>query len=267
MDYRKVKAIEQANKQRWLNVTPHIKDLSGIYILTRIDETGIKYAYVGQAKKVLTRLANHLSGYEQHIDRSLKAYGLYNKITNPYGWNIDQLIYIPIEDLDALEKLKINEYAKNGYQMRNVTGGGQGKGKVDINERKQPKTYREGVKRGEFNAMKKIKEMFDANQTTLEIKIDNYTVLLYAKNYLGYQNLCVIDTLKNEVLKEKAMSSETLDELLTEVTQPYQYIGEEMLSYNKDMTKMEIRNYKFDDFAFLKTNVICKRVVKKTQNF
>ena len=43
---------------------------SGIYVFTR-QENGFKYAYVGQAKHILTRLAQHLNGY-QHIDLSIK---------------------------------------------------------------------------------------------------------------------------------------------------------------------------------------------------
>ena len=63
-------AIEAKNKKRILEINPHVDDGSGIYFLTRMDEDGIRYAYIGQAKHLLTRLAQHLSGY-QHIDLSL----------------------------------------------------------------------------------------------------------------------------------------------------------------------------------------------------
>lgn len=48
-DFRKLKAIERENKKCLLKVNPDLDDSSGIYFLTRIDENGIKYAYVGQA--------------------------------------------------------------------------------------------------------------------------------------------------------------------------------------------------------------------------
>ena len=55
-------AIEKKNKERLLKLNPRLNERSGIYFLTRIDENGFKYAYVGQAKNLLQRLASHLSG-------------------------------------------------------------------------------------------------------------------------------------------------------------------------------------------------------------
>ena len=74
-NFRQIKAIEQKNKQRLLEVNSKLDDESGIYFLAREDEQGFRYAYVGQAVHILTGLAQHLSGYEQHIDRSLKKHG------------------------------------------------------------------------------------------------------------------------------------------------------------------------------------------------
>ena len=68
-------AILQKNKKEWLKYYD-LKDESGIYILTRYDDNGFKFAYVGQAKKVLTRLAGHPMGYKQHIDFSLRKHGI-----------------------------------------------------------------------------------------------------------------------------------------------------------------------------------------------
>ena len=79
---RKVKAIEAQNKKKILSVNPNVNDNSGIYFITRKDEDGIKYAYVGQSNNILTRLAQHLAGY-QHINDCMEdehyryaAYGL-----------------------------------------------------------------------------------------------------------------------------------------------------------------------------------------------
>lgn len=130
-DIRKQKAIEQKNRKRLLEVNESLDDGSGIYFLTRTDENGIKYAYIGQAKHILARLAQHLVGY-QHIDLSLKSHGLYS-VDNIYGWKIG-FLHFPLEKLDEKEQYYIKQYAVNGYQLRNKTGGGQGKGKEKIDE-------------------------------------------------------------------------------------------------------------------------------------
>lgn len=119
---RKAKVIEKKNKERWLKVCPLLADESGIYVLTRKDENGIKYAYIGQAKRILTRLAQHLSGF-QHIDLSLKKHGLLSN-ENIYGWGVtfrscDESM------LDVQEKNFIRAYAEAGFQLRNKTAGGQ----------------------------------------------------------------------------------------------------------------------------------------------
>ena len=47
MDYKKfiqAKAIEAKNKQKWLALNPRLDESSGIYILTRQDENGFRYA-------------------------------------------------------------------------------------------------------------------------------------------------------------------------------------------------------------------------------
>lgn len=156
MNYKQIKAIEQKNKKRILEVcdTP---ETSGVYILTRYAD-GFKYAYIGQAKHLLTRLAQHLSGY-QHIDLSIKKHGLYNK-ENPCGWNI-QWFSFPVELLDEYEQKFIKEYANNGYQLRNKTSGSQGKGKFGINDNKSPKGYFDGKKQGFEDARKFVANLFD----------------------------------------------------------------------------------------------------------
>lgn len=159
MDFRQIKAIEQSNKKRLLKAFPDLIDTSGVYILTR-EENGFKYAYVGQAKHILTRLAQHLVGY-QHIDLSLKKHGLYGK-ENPTGWDIKFVSY-DIRELDEAEKRLIHLYANAGYQMRNKTAGGQGDGKFEIAETKPRKTYQEGIKQGYEKARKEVAKLFDKN--------------------------------------------------------------------------------------------------------
>lgn len=144
-NYRKAMAIEAKNKKRILEINSRVDDGSGIYFLTRIDEDGIRYAYIGQAKHLLTRLAQHLSGY-QHIDLSLRKHGLYTT-DNIYGWKIGFLHY-PVDKLDKWEQYWIKCYADNGYQLRNKTAGGQGEGKKQIDDYRPSKGYRDGIKQG-----------------------------------------------------------------------------------------------------------------------
>lgn len=162
MDYRKIKAIERANKDKWIKHFGNITDESGIYILTR-EENGFKFGYVGQAKHILTRLAEHLVGW-QHIDKSLKTHGLFSW-ENPNGWVLELAIRYPLNELDAKEQEYIKYYANLGYQMRNKTAGGQGVGKFEIGETKPKKTYRDGLEQGYKNAQKEIRKLFESNLT------------------------------------------------------------------------------------------------------
>lgn len=152
-----VKAIEAKNKKRFLAVNSDLNDGSGIYFLTR-EENGFKYAYVGQAKHILSRLAQHLVGY-QHIDLSLKKHGLYSE-DNPTGWKVGATNY-SIAELDEKEQHFILKYAQHGYQLRNKTSGSQGQGKEKIDEFKPSKGYRDGLKQGYKNASKEISHLFD----------------------------------------------------------------------------------------------------------
>ena len=142
----KAKAIEAKNKKRLLEVNPKLDDKSGIYFLTRVDEDGINYFYVGQAKHIAQRMCGHLVGY-QHIDLSIKKRGFFSS-ENPYGWKLN-FIHYPISELDKWEQYWILEYTKKGYQCRyNKTSGGQGDGKEKINEFKPIKGYRDGLTQG-----------------------------------------------------------------------------------------------------------------------
>lgn len=154
----KIKAIENQNKKRWLAVNEKLTDRSGIYIMTRMDEDGIKYAYVGQAKHILTRLAQHLSGY-QHIDLSLKKHGLYSK-KNPFGWGV-RFFEFPIHLLDQKEQEFIKIYATNGHQLRNKTSGSQGEGKRKIDEYRPAKGYRDGLAQGRKNLARELLNIID----------------------------------------------------------------------------------------------------------
>lgn len=154
MDY---KEVLKENKKKILAVNPTVPDTSGIYILYR-EEDGFKYAYVGQAKHLLARLAQHLSGY-QYIDLSIKKHGLYNE-SNPCGYRVFWFEY-PAEQLDAEEQRYIQICAEKGYQLRNKTTGSQGKGKRALDNQKPPKGYYDGLKQGYKNAQKYVANLFD----------------------------------------------------------------------------------------------------------
>ena len=149
--FRRAKAIENENKKRLLKVNPKLDERSGIYFLTRVDENGFSYAYVGQARHILTRLAQHLVGY-QHIDLSLKKHGLHSD-KNPYGWKVNFMHFDEFE-LDEWEQHYIKVYANNGYQLRNKTAGSQGVGKSQIDDYKPSKGYRDGLAQGRKNLAK-----------------------------------------------------------------------------------------------------------------
>lgn len=157
--YAQIKAIEQKNKQRLLQINPELDEESGIYFLLREDEDGFKYAYIGQAKHILTRLASHLTGY-QHIDLSLKKHKFYDKETNPYGWEV-HFLHFPLDELDSMEQHFIKTYATAGYQLRNKTSGSQGEGKKQIDEYKPHRGYRDGLIQGRKNASREIANLFD----------------------------------------------------------------------------------------------------------
>ncbi len=169
MNYQNIKqaqAIERKNKERLLKVNPKLNDKGGIYFILRTDEQGFKYAYIGQSKAsagILTRLAQHLAGYQQHIDLSLKKHGLYNE-DNPYGWRVEFLNF-PDSELDEKEQYYIKQYALNGYQLRNVSLGGQGEGRNMINETKAARGYRDGIKQGRKSLARELKHIIDTHLT------------------------------------------------------------------------------------------------------
>lgn len=186
MNYAQIKAIEKKNKERILKVCPEATEESGIYIFTR-EENGFRFGYVGQAKQILTRLAQHLSGY-QHIDLSLKTHGFYSK-DNLTGYVIE-IVPCAVEQLDEMERKYIVELANAGVQLRNKTSGGQACGKFGIAENKPPKGYRDGLQQGYKNAQKEIAPLF---KKWLKVEFDSSKKLAVRanekfRNFLGGQN-------------------------------------------------------------------------------
>lgn len=167
MNYKQIYAIEKANKEKILKVCPDCPERSGIYFLLR-EEQGFKWAYIGQAKKLLSRLAGHLKGY-QHIDLSLKKHGLYSE-DNISGWRVNYL-EMPESQLDEAEQHYIKAYANAGYQLRNHEGGGK-EGKIALETRRQSRGYYDGLEQGKKVMAREIKHIID---THLEIKLKKET--------------------------------------------------------------------------------------------
>ena len=182
---RQAKAIEQNNKKRLLEVNPKLDEESGIYFLTRIDENGFKYAYIGQAVHILTRLAQHLVGY-QHIDLSLKKHKLYSK-SNPCGWKIG-FLHFPKSELDKQEQHYIKAYANYGYQLRNKTSGSQGEGKAQIDDYKPSKGYRDGIQQGRKNLAKELSHIAEKH-LKIEIREDKRYNKVSQKQYEKFMDL------------------------------------------------------------------------------
>ena len=189
----KAKAIEKSNKQRLLKINPKLDDESGIYFLTRTDEDNISYFYIGQAVHILTRLAQHLVGY-QHIDLSIKKRGLYSA-DNPYGWKVNFMHY-PKSELDKWEQYWILEYTKRGYQCRyNKTGGGQGEGKEKINEFRPAKGYRDGIKQGKINLARELSSIAEKH-LKIEIREDKKNNKVSQKQFDKFMELMNEDSYK-----------------------------------------------------------------------
>lgn len=191
MNYQNIaraKAIEQENKKRLLKLNPKLNDRSGIYFLLREDENGFKFAYVGQAKSVLQRLASHLVGYEQHIDLSLRKHKLYSE-DNPYGWRVEFLNF-PESQLDEKEKYYIKLYADNGYQLRNVSIGGQGgnRDSGSIGERKAPKGYLQGIQQGRKNLARELSNIAEKH-LKIELREDKANNKVSQKQYEKFMDL------------------------------------------------------------------------------
>ena len=192
----KAKAIEKQNKERLLNVNPKLNERSGIYFLLRTDENGFRFAYIGQAVKILTRLASHMTGYEQHIDLSLRKHKLYDEQKNPHGWRVEFLNF-PESELDEREKYYIKLYADKGYQLRNVSLGGQGENRASgsIGERKAPKGYMQGIQQGKKVLARELSNIAEKH-LKIEIREDKKNNKVSQKQFEKFKELMNEDSYK-----------------------------------------------------------------------
>lgn len=185
---RKIKAIEATNRERLLKLNPKLNDKSGIYFFLRTDENNFRYAYVGQAVNIIQRLCSHMTGYQQHIDLSIRKHGLYSD-KNPCGWRVEFMNF-PKEKLDEAEKYYIKKYADAGFQLRNVSLGGQGdqRARGQINDKKPPKTYREGIQQGKKVLARELSSIAEKH-LKIEIREDKKHNKVSQKQYEKFMDL------------------------------------------------------------------------------
>lgn len=163
INYRQRFAILNDKKKLIKQICPEISEDGGIYCFYRQNEQGQDCCYIGQAKNLLERTAQHLMGRKQHIDKSLYVHKLYNE-NNPFGWKLTILKQCNIDELDYFEQFYINFYKDiDNVVLYNVTGGGQIDKAKDIGERQQTKlkSYKNGKGLGYEKARKEVKTYFD----------------------------------------------------------------------------------------------------------
>ena len=134
---RQKKGIAIALKQfPWLK---EYDKVSGIYLWERHNEEGKYCWYVGQAKNILRRTAQHIVDGQSHLDKSIKKHGMTNDmVEKPNSWSIEILRCCEVADLDEFESFYINQWKQNNPNaiMYNVESGGT-TGKTIIGEKKQ----------------------------------------------------------------------------------------------------------------------------------
>ena len=184
-NYRQIYAIKSEREKRIKAICPNIPNTSGIYAFHRLDEAGIKRAYVGQAVNLLERCASHLGEYD-HIALSLKKHGFYSR-ENPYGWNLSYKT-CPKSELDEKEIATIKAFADKGFQMYNVTAGGQGLGKVVSGQYKQPKTYTQGIQQGKKVLARELSSIAEKH-LKIEIREDKKHNKVSQKQYDKFMDL------------------------------------------------------------------------------
>lgn len=107
-----------------------------------------------------------MTGYEQHIDLSMKAHGLYSE-SNKSGYKID-FFHCPIDELDEKEREYIQRAIDAGWIIKNKTSGGQDEGKEKIADYRPAKGYRDGLKQGKIALARELKHIID---THLDVSI------------------------------------------------------------------------------------------------
>lgn len=162
MTFKERMAILWKNKRILQYRCVALNETSGIYLFSRVNEDNENCFYVGQAKNLLERTAQHLMGRTQHIDKSIYKHKFWSP-ENLTGWNVDVLEYCSLNELDRKEQEHINYFLSKGWKSYNVTGGGQIDKAKDIGERQQIKlkSYKNGKGLGYEKARNEVKVFFE----------------------------------------------------------------------------------------------------------
>ncbi len=112
--------------------------ISGIYIWERYNEDGVYCWYIGKAKNLLHRTAQHIMDGQSHLDKSIKKHGLFDREKNPKGWSVLVVTICNELELDKLEQRCITDTIRLSPhgKMYNIESGGT-TGKTIIGEKKQ----------------------------------------------------------------------------------------------------------------------------------
>ena len=136
-----------------------ISSASGIYFYHRDDVVDGEVMYIGKAKNLLERNVAHLLRSDQHIDFSVRKWGLYHEKTNRIGWKL-KVIEAPLDKLDELERYYIEHYMAKGVKLYNVESGGT-EGKEIIGERKAGKNYTDGKRYAKAKVWQEVAVFFE----------------------------------------------------------------------------------------------------------
>ena len=159
MNYKQLFAKQQYWATALKKLCPEINDGSGIYFWKREIDGEVKM-YIGKATHCLQRSVSHCMGYKQRLDISIRKWGFYDEKNNPTGWKL-AIIYYPLQELDERESYYIDQYKQMGtVELYNIESGGT-TNKTIIGERKQPKTYMEGIAQGKKKQLDVIKVFFE----------------------------------------------------------------------------------------------------------
>lgn len=140
------------------------------------------------------RCASHLGEYD-HIALSLKKHKFYSE-SNPTGWKLTYMTCKKSE-LDQKEIETIKSFADKGFQMYNITAGGQSAGKQVTGQYKPPKTYMQGVQQGKKSLARELSHIIDTHlQVSLKPEKQNNKVSIRA--FEKFQNLIDEKTYEKE---------------------------------------------------------------------
>lgn len=170
MKYKQIIARQKGAEARIVKHYGDPSQSSGVYVFHRYNhERQCDCYYIGQAKNLRRRIAQHLLEYD-HIAVSLKKYGLFDSEKNPEGWTCEWK-YSTVELLDEMEQAVISlRLTDENAELYNITSGGQGKGKVDINPRAERKGYHTGKLEGKQRAYTEIATLIEKYTTGITSK-------------------------------------------------------------------------------------------------